>query len=256
MPGRKGQIAANPHGPVGSTASLRRMKDRRVWQYVGLGVLAAVAVALSTLAASGFTLAPAQSYVSQPQPAETPREKIPVAAFIGDSFTAGSGGVRPLWPEIVSKAQGWKMVNLAYGGTGFLTSVPASGEIPYHPTYLEVAQTKIADLAPDVIVVSTAGNDGDKDVRAAAENLFTLLRREAPDAQILVLSPFGRAQKMAQFATLADQVKAAAAAVGVEYVKIGDPLLGHPELFLDDRVHPTAAGHAALAKAILAAIRA
>lgn len=90
---------------------------------MALAILSVVTLGLVVAALSGVTLAKTTAY-TPPLTTPTPSapNSAPVAAFIGDSFTAGAGGVSPLWPELVSEAEGWHLVNLGYGGTGFLSS--------------------------------------------------------------------------------------------------------------------------------------
>ena len=171
----------------------------------------------------------------------------PVAVFIGDSYTEGAGGAKPVWPVIVSQAKGWRMVNLGNGGTGFTTRGAQD-----RPTYVEMVPAAI-EAAPAVVIVSTAGNDGRADVTDAAMRVFRELRAALPDARIVAVAPFRRGPELPR-ATMADEVRRAAAAAGVEWVDPDDPLVGHPELLLEDGVHPTSEGHAALAAAVLDAL--
>jgi lysophospholipase L1-like esterase len=151
---------------------------------------------------------------------------------------------------------GWEEVNLGRGGTGYVTSSNAAGcGLQYCPTFVEMAEPAIA-TNPDIVVISGGQNDGTKVVRSAASKLFAALRKALPNARIYVISPLWRSTQIpASLQQISAEVKAAAAATGVTYVEVGNPLQDQPELFSADGTHPTAAGYKKLATAITAAIR-
>ena len=123
-----------------------------------------------------------------------------------------------------------------------------------------MADSAIA-VKPDIVVISGGENDGNKSVKAksvqvAATKLFTQLRTSLPNAKIVVLSPLWRATPMpTSLQAIAAEVKQAAAATGVAYVDVGNPLEGQPSMFSVDGTNPNAAGYKKLATTITKAVR-
>jgi lysophospholipase L1-like esterase len=177
-------------------------------------------------------------------------EGRPVAAFIGDSYAQGSGK----WPGIVAKAHGWKMVNLARGGTGYAARVTAKtahkacGRVEC-PNFAEMADVAIKRKA-DVVVVAGGRNDRG-DIDEAAQGLFQKLRRALPNARIIAIQPMWDASSYPSFLVdYGNTIRKEVRAVNGEYVKIGNPLAGRPDLIQDDGVHPTTDGQKVLGQAV------
>lgn len=185
-------------------------------------------------------------------PAASPVGKT--AVFIGDSLVQGTSGGQ--WVGPVAKNLGWDPINLGRGGTGYSTSAGAAGcGLDYCPTFPEMATAAI-NRAPEVVVISGGQNDGTKDVSQGAESLFSQLRQGLPHARIIVISPLWRASAMPDsLKRISSQVKQAAKANGVEYVDVGNPLQGRPDLITSDGTHPTAAGYKVLVNAITKALK-
>ena len=179
----------------------------------------------------------------------------PVAAFIGDSLVQGAGGDGTRWTTLLSDREGWREVNLGRGGTGYVTNAGRSGcGSDFCPTFLQVAGEAIA-ANPDVVIISGGENDGDKDVTAASRDLFGILRDALPKARIVVLSPLWRASAYPNSLTAMRKVLSTNASdAGIEFVDVGNPLKGKPELFNTDGTLPTAAGYRVLANAIFKAL--
>jgi lysophospholipase L1-like esterase len=177
--------------------------------------------------------------------------KRPLAVFIGDSYAQGSGK----WPGMVAKAQRWEMVNLAQGGTGYaarLTGQTAQKGcgLDECPNFVEMADVAIK-RKPDVVVVAGGRNDGGGDIVEAAHNLFRKLREALPEARIIAIQPMWDARPYPDFLVGYGRViRKEVEAVDGDYVKIGSPLAGRPELVKDDGVHPTTVGQKVLAEAI------
>jgi acyl-CoA thioesterase-1 len=177
--------------------------------------------------------------------------KRPVAVFIGDSYTQGSGK----WPGMVAKAQRWEMVNLARGGTGYaarLTGQTAQKGcgLDECPNFVEMADVAIK-RKPDVVVVAGGRNDGGVDIADPTHTLFRKVRDALPEARIIAIQPMWDASPYPGFLVGYGRViRKEVEAVDGDYVKIGNPLAGRPELVKDDGVHPTTAGQEVLAEAI------
>lgn len=203
-----------------------------------------VALTVTTLVTVGVTvwaLAPhADTRVSPPE-----------AVFIGDSYTAGVGSDGPDWPTTVAAALGWKVQNLAAGGTGYATEAGMNGCGREHcGAYLE--QSTSITGKPDIIIVAGGRNDANDAIGAAALELFTALRAKHPDATIIALSPWADDDEPNEgFAVKTAAVSKAAGDAGVTYIDTGQPFVGQAELISSDGIHPNAAGYARLASVLI-----
>ncbi|GAB4099255.1 SGNH/GDSL hydrolase family protein [Sinomonas halotolerans] len=180
----------------------------------------------------------------------------PLVAFIGDSYTAGSGPVprEGTWAARLARAEGWRSLNVAVGGTGYLKeyradrSRPCAGQLC--STYLTQA-AEVVRAHPDVVIVAGGRNDGPAttpQLDASVDALYAQLRDGLPEAQIIALSPIlGADDSPRALAGLRTAVRNAVVREGGTYVDLGAPLAGRPDLILGDGVHPNAAGHELLA---------
>ena len=155
-------------------------------------------------------------------------------------------GITPdqAWPEIVASAYDWRLSNLSSDGTGLVMTGDDGG------TYTE-QETAAAALKPSVVIVSASSNDlgeDSDDVTDAATAFFDTQRAQLPDTHIIAVSAFwGDTDVPDEMQQIDEQVQGAATAVGADYVDLGQPLAGHPELMQDDDVHPTADGQQQIA---------
>ena len=185
----------------------------------------------------------------------TRTEGRPEAVFIGDSYAQGSGK----WPGMVAKAQRWEMVNLARGGTGYTSQLTGQTAqkgcgLDECPSFVEMADVAIK-RKPDVVVVAGGRNDGGANIVDATHALFRKVRDALPEARIIAIQPMWDATSYPGFLVGYGRViRKEVEAVNGDYVKIGSPLAGRPELIKDDGVHPTSAGQKVLAEAINRAI--
>jgi lysophospholipase L1-like esterase len=180
---------------------------------------------------------------------ETPL-KQPVAVFLGDSYTQPG-----IWPGVVAEARGWKMVNLASGGTGYVarstgkTAQQGCGRSECR-NFVEMADAAIK-REPDVVVVAGGRNDHGRSIDKAAHELFHTLRDRLPNARIIAVQPMWDASAYPDFlARYAKVIKKEVEAVDGEYVEIGNPLAKQPELMQPDGVHPTWEGQVILGRAV------
>ncbi|MGN6724108.1 MAG: SGNH/GDSL hydrolase family protein [Marmoricola sp.] len=233
---------------------------------IGLAVLAVV-----TLAVVAFAFAARPTVARNVQVAYTPRAlfpstpdaKIPVAAFIGDSYTQGFGAApgNP-WTDVLASAEGWDVVNLGRGGTGYLAAVGADNAMnacnrTTCPNYLQMVPEAVK-ANPDIVVVAGGRNDGKTftpELAANVKAVFAELHKDLPNAKIYAVSPIlGADDSAASFPDLKAAVKSSVEAVGGRYLDIGPLFGGHPELIGPDNVHPNTAGHTYLGQAVAKAL--
>lgn len=179
------------------------------------------------------------------------------AVYLGDSYTSGWAGAgigARSWPRLVGAERGWRTINLAVPGTGFLNPGWTSQTIG--------ARVGAAIAArPDVVVLAGGHNDSrwpDGAVAAAAERVIDRLRAGLPDALLVVVGPIWQDGSPPQRCrVLRDALRTKAASVGAVFV---DPLAagwfsGANHRFIGpDSLHPTDAGHRHMAALVLAAL--
>ncbi|WP_201743847.1 arylesterase [Hymenobacter busanensis] len=194
------------------------------------------------------------------QPAGTDAQQAPASpppppvmrniVFFGNSLTAGYGlPPQQSFPSLIqqkidSAGLSWQCINAGVSG-----ETTAGG--------LQRLPTVLAKRRPDVFVLELGANDGLRGipVRETSQNLQRIIdavRKQYPEAQIVLvglefpfdLSAFGghryaryADEFKAQFRPLAEKNHAAF----VPFLLQG--VLGRPELNLQDRAHPNAAGY-------------
>ncbi len=166
--------------------------------------------------------------------------------FLGDSYTAGVGAPVPVLPEAVAAGLHRRVLIYGLPGAGFTARSPACGL---------TLGAEAASLAPGPVIVQGGLNDeaaAPAVVAGAASDLLTRL----PDTVALV-GPAEPSARDAHGVRIVDAVlRQVAAQHHVRYVSELDALLpGHPDLVGPDARHPTAAGYAALAARVVAALR-
>lgn len=185
------------------------------------------------------------------------QEYLPSVGFLGDSYTVGDGATsRPKrWTSLLSVKRGWVETNAGYGGTGYGTAGRLAGGKPYSARVPQVTAT-VAKAAKPILIVSGGRNDftegtPEAEIEAGITKTFTELRKAAPKARIIALSPLWDDDAAPEeLAIIGEQVKAAVTRVGGQYVDVGQPLANRPGLLDRDGVHPNDQGYAALAAAV------
>ncbi|MDQ1575199.1 MAG: acyl-CoA thioesterase [Microbacteriaceae bacterium] len=171
----------------------------------------------------------------------------PVVVAIGDSIMAGHGlSPDQAWAALVAKEDGWRFTNLASDGSGF-AQVGNNGD-----TFATQAKAAV-ELNPAVIIVAGSSNDlGINTVILAQTTSATIASIHAalPRTTIIAVdATWGASALPQQMNIIDDQVEDAVSAAGGDFLDIGQPLSGHPELMQGGDVHPNAAGQRALADA-------
>lgn len=193
-------------------------------------------------------------------PSPTPTTPLGPVVFLGDSVTEGTTATSPAkrWTALVAAELGQKEVNLGHARTGYLRQGPADscGSQPC-PSFSESIEAVVA-AKPSTVVVTGGGNDTAlpaDDVAAAVSATLTALRKALPEARIYVVNPWWDLREVPEtLAPLTAAVKAAAQDADVVHLDTKQPLVGQPDLMVEGGTNPNDAGHAALAKAVSAAI--
>lgn len=248
----------------------RRRKRSGPTSKVAIAALGGFAIVTAVLlvAALNINRAPASTYTSPARSITTPSQQpaAPLSetvVLIGDSYSAGAGASSRAasWVAVTSAAKGWKLTNLSHGGTGYLATATANAKLAcglaYCPNYQEVIATAAA-TKPRTVIIAGGRNDsggGADAVARAVKTFYANLRTSLPDSKIVALNPlWGSGTPPASLDALAAVVKESVEGVGGQYIDIGQPLFGQPQLMSSDGVHPNDAGHAAIAKAFMALI--
>lgn len=195
-----------------------------------------------------------------------PRVTLPLVAFIGDSYSAGTGASseEKRWTTLLSASKKWQEDNFAQGGTGYLRAIesggaPACGE-EVCPNYQYAVPQVIADNPATVIVAGGQNDLGafEKDpapVAQAIDRVYAGLRKGLPKAKILAVGPSTPGEVTPLVAELDALVQEAARRHGAAYVSLIDPDVVEDDMVAPDGQHVTDAGHAAIAKRVAAALR-
>lgn len=241
---------------------------KRRWKLPLLGGLVLLAVGGAVIAGvlgarGGATPVPSITPEAVAPPTDTGSTPttgaLPVAVFLGDSYTQGFPPVpvEQRWSTLVAADAGWTEVNHGLGGTGFVTtSVMSACGLEYCPTYVERVPGVIA-AAPDVVLVAGGQNDraalatDPERVRAAVDATYDQIRQGLPNARIIAVGPSTAEPATDLIVELDAWVQAAAARVGADYVSLIDPVVIEEGMIGPDRVHVNEAGYRAIADRVL-----
>ncbi|WP_197380720.1 SGNH/GDSL hydrolase family protein [Mycolicibacterium mengxianglii] len=178
---------------------------------------------------------------------------FPVAAFIGDSYTWGSGAstMDKRWTTLVAGRMGWMESNLGEGGTGYLKTIEG------RPNYFGQLD-EAAAMRPDIVVVAGGQNDQDTltsnypALFSAVSHFFVQLRSRLPQARIIGIGPSFPDALTPQRYAFDNAVRDAVRAVGGQFISLNRPTpVIVPAMLEPDRVHVDDAGHAAIAQRVL-----
>jgi acyl-CoA thioesterase-1 len=198
----------------------------------------------------------------QPGPSASPQVKAPVALFVGDSYTAGSGGAgRSLsFACQTAREMNWTCANDGIAGTGY---VQTAGSLGAKGPYYSRVQKPRKGRQPEVVVITGGRNDfpfGLVDRMHAARSTLDRVRSSYPDATIVVVGPFWVDDHPKEaLRRFNDGLGAEARKRGMVFL---DPIRGRwltdagkPRWIARDGVHPTVAGHTRLAEQLVQALK-
>ena len=228
----------------------------RSYKGIIIALVAVMAVLLSVLAMQHVKSSASASNATAlavPTFESTPKAERPVAVFIGDSYTGGTGATAKskAFPQVLAGKEGWRLTVVACGGGGYVAT--GNCGTPYQDHLDDAIAAK-----PSIVIVSGGRNDTSFTTEQVQANAATTLQRvkdALPDATIYVTSPiWDDDAPTAALAKVRTAVQAAAEGAGATYLDLGEPLEQHPEYVSTDSVHPNDDGHAAIADAIAAVL--
>jgi acyl-CoA thioesterase-1 len=110
-------------------------------------------------------------------------------------------------------------------------------------------------LGPDIVVVAGGRNDSGSDPSENIRATFRQLRAGLPWARIIAVQPMWDSAPYPEFLDRsAEIIHESVLEVHGEYLVLGDPLLGRPDLITADGVHPNDVGYQVLAQAVNTAL--
>ncbi|MDV7991223.1 SGNH/GDSL hydrolase family protein [Rhodococcus sp. IEGM 1374] len=231
--------------------------SRRLAAVAGLAVLLVVIVMFAGLSAVGRD--GGSDYVSSytPPPTEAATQ-LPVAAFLGDSYTAGANaeGAENRYAVRVCRAMTFRCTINGQAETGYISDGSGQrGEKRFVDRIFDLQR----DGLPSLIVVQGGMNDPGSGVelRIAAVGTYQQIRAMYPDSRVLVFGPVAApGLSLNDVIAKRDSLKTAAAEVGVEFVDpIGNGWFTDLSLFAKDGVNLNRRGHQELATRLTASLQ-
>lgn len=234
----------------------------RSYKGIIVALVAVMAVALTVLALQHVDSSRAIARDTRPIPTYEADAAKPTAAFLGDSYTAGTGAspTSKRWTTLLSEDEGWQELNDGAGGTGYVVTASENGcGKSFCDNYLGRVEDVIKQ-APDIVVVAGGQNDFAKyqtDPDAVRENIgkvFDELHAKLPSARIIAVGPSTTSDIAPQVTGLDAAVRESASTVGAQYISLLDPNVIDPAWVTADGGHVNNDGHAAIAKRIADAL--
>lgn len=221
------------------------------------GIVGGLALVL-VMAAGALSLRPetvAADPNRQPRPIPTfnfgtPAEAMPLAVFVGDSYTAGSGedsGDQARYPALLTERLPIRSIVSAFGGNGYTLADE------HNFTTLVAA---VPANASTVVVFGSLNDQDGYDVTAeGVRSAFAALRERTPDATVIVVGPPSPerargANVPAALLATRDAVREITAEYDFQFVDAIEWFADRPDLIGADRIHPNDAGHQFLADQI------
>lgn len=182
---------------------------------------------------------------------------VEAAVFMGDSYAGGSGmggnGDANLASRLAAR-YGWRVTNVAVGGTGYVLAGPAA---PY-PAQLR----PLREAGPtDLVIIEGSRNDANQDplrITTAAVELYRQVHEIQPAAQLVVVGPIAPTATTVppNILRARDAVHVAADTAGIPFIDpLADSWLDRQEWIGRDGVHPTDDGHRQMAERLEATLQ-
>lgn len=231
-----------------------------VGMMTGAGGVVAGSSPVPSATPSGTTPSGTPETTASPQPLEptsTGPSRAPVALFVGDSYTVGqSASTERRWSTVVAREMGWTEVNVAVGGTGFVSSDAELSRLSYAQQIAAVDDPRRFD----VVLIAGGQNDFDElrdepgPVFEAVSSTYAAAQKRFPDARIIAVGPSTPWDIGLEARAIDSAVRAAAEESDATYVSLLDPNVVRDKFVSKDGVHVTNQGHRAIANRVLAQI--
>ncbi|GAA2721114.1 SGNH/GDSL hydrolase family protein [Actinocorallia aurantiaca] len=216
---------------------------------------------------TGCSASPAVEPQGAPSTSATPQiRRAPVVMFLGDSYTAGTGGMPPerTYAGDLSRKLGWQGIIGGHPGTGFL----ARGRVGKNFARLFADQFAWRP-APDMMIIAGGHNDATRrnpmnGLNDAVWQLVNGVKERWPGVPVVLVGPMWGGTPTKQGLAVRDVMRTVAGQLQVPFV---DPLeekwimgdvrrgTGNADLYIRrDGVHPNETGNAYFADKMLAAL--
>lgn len=169
-----------------------------------------------------------------------------VVAFLGDSYTVGTGADAPErgYAPLTAQALGARPIVAGQGGTGYVSNGNDPEKAPF--------TGRVSDVAGATLVV-VEGSVNDRfatpaEIQDAAAAVFDDIKAATPEVRIVALgAPFTPDTEEPRVQVTKDSVAAAAAAAGVVFIDPAGWLDVADDSLWSDGVHPSQVGHEIIA---------
>lgn len=214
-----------------------------------------VATAVAVIAVTGYLLstwppdpppAPDAERLrgAEPSPSSSREEDLRALVVLGDSYSAEStAGDGPGWPELLDRSTDWEVVTEAVYGSGYVSQGDGARFGERVPAVIE----------RDANVILVAGGVDDLGVHPMrrivdnANDVVTRLAEGAPEAQVVVVSPFSNDDPGPLTQEFSAELRTIAQSHGLPYVDATDWLVPGEEFFGDDPARPDDRGQQRIA---------
>ncbi|MFC8038910.1 SGNH/GDSL hydrolase family protein [Paenarthrobacter sp. NPDC057355] len=233
-------------------------KKKQTLAIILVAILALASVGMVGLAVAKTESAKSTAVFTPPPNTEIP--PIPMALWVGDSYTEGTG-VREAgqaYPSVTSRSLGYMPIIDAQGGTGFVndgkknvaTNVPMADRL------------QKTSATPKLVVIDGGRNDGVADfntvVKPAVTSYLDAVKAKWPDATIVLIVPYyieGKGVFRAFTNFYAEEAKRIGALVIDPMAEGWFNGMNTAPLIYTDKIHPNEAGHKLLAEKFTARLK-
>lgn len=234
-------------------AKTRHRKKRSTAPWV-VGLVALLAVAAGVLTVAALRPVPEPTGVADYTPAPAPTtDPRPYVAFIGDSYTVGTGATSAgaSYADVVAREMKWTAYRIGDVGSGYV--------LPGKNGQTERDLIASADLRrSSAVILATGYNDGNPDrvdYRGLVMSAISDVRAKNPTAQIVLVGPWApKGSYTSSPAEVSRILSEVAASEGAVFIS-PESWLTDPSLIASDGIHPNDAGHQAIGVAMAGALR-